>query len=529
MTDDRPVTLGAIPGYHARHRPDHVAILCEDREITYSALHRESNRTANSLLAAGLTDGARVGYLGRESEHYYDIAFGCAKSGSVLVPVNWRLTPAEVRHILRDSEVALLFVEREFEDTAASLAAELPKLRTVVRLDSPTERGAGFVDWKAGRSADEPRQRVTPGDAVAQLYTSGTTGLPKGVVLPHRSFFALAAAMAASGEDWLDWRPDDRSLIGLPGLNIAGLSWAMQGFESGITNVVMRAFIAQDAVRVIQRAKVTMTFVAPAMLQMMLAEPAASPAAFASLRKIAYGGSPIGVDLLTRCMRIMSADFVQAYAATETGNAVVLLPPADHRIGSPLLRSAGRACPGVDVRVVDREGTPLPAGEVGEVRVRTDAVMLGYWRAPAATAAVLSDGWLSMGDAGYLDENGYLFLQDRIRDTIIVAGQNVYPAEVENAIGRHGDVAEVAVIGVPHERWGEAVHACVVLKSGSSATPRQLMLSLRGQIAGYKVPTSYEFLDVLPRNANGKLLRRTLRERFTTQTSVGTGAPVAGS
>jgi acyl-CoA synthetase (AMP-forming)/AMP-acid ligase II len=524
MMDDRPATLGAIPGYHARHRPDHVAIRCEDRAITYSALHRESNRTAGCLLAAGLSGGARVGYLGRESEHYYDIAFGCAKSGAVLVPVNWRLTPTEVRHILRDSEVELLFVEREFEGTAAGLAAELPSLHTVVQLDSPTGRGAGFLNWKAGGSDDEPPQCATPADAAAQLYTSGTTGLPKGVVLPHRSFFALASAMAASGLDWLDWRPDDLSLIGLPGLNIAGLSWAMQGFAAGITNVVMRAFVAQDAVRLIRSARVTMTFVAPAMLQMMLAEPAAEPAAFASLRKVAYGGSPIGVDLLTRCLRVMNAEFIQAYAATETGNAVVLLPPADHQIDSPLLRSAGRACPGVDIRVVDRAGRPLPPGEVGEVCVRTDAVMLGYWRQPEATRAVLSDGWLSMGDAGYLDENGYLFLSDRIRDTIIVAGQNVYPAEVENAIGHHPDVADVAVIGVPHERWGEAVHACVVLKSGSAATPRQLMLSLRGQIADYKVPTSYEFVDTLPRNANGKLLRRSLRERFTASSGVGAGS-----
>jgi acyl-CoA synthetase (AMP-forming)/AMP-acid ligase II len=514
MTDDGPVTLGAIPGYHAQRRPDHVAILCEGRETTYRTLHRESNRTANTLRANGLPPGARVGYLGRESEHYYDIAFGCAKSGTVLVPVNWRLTSPEVRHILRDSDVELLFVEREFEDTVTGMRGELPRLGAMVRLDAGTDRGAGFRAWKAATPEDDPEPCAGPGDPAAQLYTSGTTGLPKGVVLPHRSFFALAAAMTGHRLDWLDWRPDDRSLIGLPGLNIAGLSWSMQGFEAGVTNVVMRAFIAQDAVQLIRQAGVTMTFVAPAMLQMMLAEPSAGPDAFASLRKVAYGGSPIGEDLLTRCMRVMEADFIQAYAATETGNAVVLLPPADHEIGSPLLKSAGRACPGVDLRIVDQSGRPVPPGVVGEVCVRTDAVMLGYWQQPEATEAVLSDGWLSMGDAGYLDENGYLFLRDRIRDTVIVAGQNVYPAEVENAIDRHPAVAEAAVIGIPHERWGEAVHACVVLKPGEAATPRQLMLSLRGQIADYNVPTSYEFVDILPRNASGKVLRRRLRERF---------------
>jgi acyl-CoA synthetase (AMP-forming)/AMP-acid ligase II len=319
--------------------------------------------------------------------------------------------------------------------------------------------------------------------------------------------------MAGNGLDWLDWRPDDRSLIGLPGLNIAGLSWSMQGFEAGVTTVVMRSFVAQEAVALIRRLGVTTTFVAPAMLQMMLAEPAASPEAFASLRKVAYGGSLIGTDLLTACMETMGTEFVQVYSATEAGNAVTLLPPADHQPGSPLLRSAGLAIPGVTVRIAGSQGQFLPAGEVGEVWVQSDAVMLGYWRQPEATRAALADGWLRMGDLGYLDENGYLFVADRVTDTIIVAGQNVYPAEVERALGQHPAVADVAVIGVPHQRWGEAVQACVVLRPGRTATPRQLMMSLRGQIADYKIPVGYEFMDQLPRNGNGKVLRRALRDQ----------------
>jgi acyl-CoA synthetase (AMP-forming)/AMP-acid ligase II len=510
----RLTTLGEIPGHHARRQPDHVAIRCEDRQVTYAALHKESNRTANALCAVGCQPGARIGYLGRESEHYYDIAFGCAKSGTILVPVNWRLTTSEVSHILRDSAAEVLFVERDFLTTVADIRGDLPGLATVVELDTATERGAGFTAWKSAAPDTEPRRPVDPGDPAAQLYTSGTTGLPKGVVLPHRSFFALGAAMAAGGLRWVDWLPDDRSLIGLPGLNIAGLSWSMQGFEAGVTNVVMRAFVPQEAVRLIRDIGVTTTFVAPAMLQMMLAEPTADATAFASLRKVVYGGSPIGVHLLTECLELIKADFVQAYAATETGNAVALLPPADHQVGNPLLAAAGLPCPGVALRIVDRAGNVLPPGEVGEVQVRTPAVMLGYWRQQEATRKALVDGWLSMGDAGYLDDNGYLFLRDRIKDTIIVAGQNVYPAEVENALAAHPAVAEVAVIGVPHTNWGEAVHACVVRRPDAVVTPRQLMLSLKGRIADYKVPTSYEFTDALPRNPSGKVLRRELRERY---------------
>jgi long-chain acyl-CoA synthetase len=514
MTDATPKTLDAIPGFHARRQPGHPAIIFLGHQVTYDELDRESNRSAHALLAAGLAPGARVAFVGKESADYYEIAFACAKSGTVLVPVNWRLTAPEVEWLLRDSHAELLFTEHEFLSTVRKIEGELPHLRTVVETDTGGEPGAGFRAWKSGYPGTSPGVGTDPAGPVAQIYTSGTTGRPKGVVLPHRSFFALGAAMDASGLDWVDWKPGDKSLIGLPGLHIAGLSWSMQGFSAGVTNVVMRMFDSQEAVRLIRDVGVTTTFVAPAMLQMMLGEPAAGPAAFASLRKIVYGGSPISEDLLHRCLRVIKADFVQAYAATETGNAVALLPAPDHLPGSPLLRAAGRPCPGVDVKIAGPGGTALGPREIGEVHVRTPAVMLGYWNLPDTTAQALAGGWLRMGDAGYLDENGYLFLCDRIKDTIIVAGENVYPAEVENALARHPAVSEVAVIGTPHDNWGEAVHACVVLSPGTRVSPRDLMLSLKGQIADFKIPTRYDFVDSLPRNPTGKILRRELRDAF---------------
>jgi acyl-CoA synthetase (AMP-forming)/AMP-acid ligase II len=514
MSMNDTYTLAASIAARAAQRPDHLAVVCEDREVSYAGLHRQSNRTGHALRAAGAGPGARVAYLGKESEHYYDIVFGCAKAGAVLVPINWRLTPAEVDHILRDSGTELLFVEREFAAAAEQIRPSLPRLRTVVEIDLPGERAGGLHAWKAAGPDADLDLATGPADPVVQIYTSGTTGLPKGVVLPNRAFFTFGEAMARHGLDWMDWRPDDVSLIALPGFQIAGLSWAMQGFNAGVTNVVMRMFISQQALHTVERLGVTTTFVAPAMLQMLLAEPEATPDRFASLRKVAYGGSPISPTLLQRSLEVIGCQFLQIYASTETGNVAVCLPPADHYPGSPLLGAAGRAYPGVEVRIIDGSGRPLPSGEVGEICVRTPAHMLEYWGLPEATARTLVDGWIHTGDAGYLDAEGYLFVGDRIKDMIIVAGQNVYPAEVENALARHPAVAEVAVIGIPHQRWGEAIHACVVTRSGRQVTPRELMLATRGHLADFKVPTSYEFVEVLPRNPAGKILRRTLRDPY---------------
>ncbi|GLW89933.1 long-chain-fatty-acid--CoA ligase [Actinokineospora globicatena] len=514
----RPDLITEITGYQAATRPDQVAITCAGTDVTYRDLHLGSNRTANALRAANLAPGARVAYLGKESVHYYDIAFGTAKSEAVLVPVNWRLTPAEVEHILRDAQVELVFAERELVDTVERLRAGLPKLATIVELDTATERGAGFELWRGGQSTVCALPDITPDTPFAQVYTSGTTGLPKGVVLPHRSFFTLRDVLETHAVDWFDLRPDDVSLIGLPGLNTAGLSWSMQGFTAGVTNVAMRMFVSQEAVDLVHRLGVTTTFVAPTMLAMMFAEPNASRAAFGSLRRVVYGGSPISETLLLQCLDMIPGELLQAYSSTEAGNVVTVLPAVDHVVGSRLLASAGKPSPDVEVRVVDADGNPLPDGEQGQVCVRSPALMLGYFNQPEATAKVLRDGWLRMGDVGYLDR-GYLYLLDRVDDTIIVAGQNVYPVEVENVLAAHPAVADVAVVGVPHPRWGESVQAFVVVRPGERVTARDLLLFVRGSLADFKVPTGYEFVDSLPRNPMGKVLRRSLRTALTPERS----------
>ena len=507
-------TVAAVVRFHAERRPDATAVVCDGRRRSYAELHRESNRIAHAIADAGLPPGARVAYLGKESEHYYEIFFGCAKGGTVLVPINWRLAAGEVEHILRDSGSELLFVEDALLGVAEKVRPRLPRLATLVVLGSAA--GDGLAAWLAGHPQTEPPPLPGSGpqDPVIQLYTSGTTGRPKGVVLAQRSFFRIRDALAGAGLDWIDWRDGDVSLIGLPGCHVGGIWWAMQGFAAGVTNVAMPSFDSAGAVRLIRELGVTTACVVPSMLRLMLAEPGVSRADFATVRKIVYGGSPIAESLLREALEVIGAAFAQSYGLTETGNTAICLPPADHVPGSPRMRAAGRPYPGVRVKVVDATGLPVATGEVGEVCLHTPASMVEYWGLAEATQRTLVDGWIHTGDAGYLDRAGYLYICDRIQDMIIVAGEMIYPAEIENVLTKHPAVADAAVIGVPDDRFGEAVHAFVAVRPGHQVGPRDLMLFLVDRIAAFKIPSRFDFVAAVPRNPSGRIQRRELREQF---------------
>jgi acyl-CoA synthetase (AMP-forming)/AMP-acid ligase II len=502
-------TLTDTIAFHATRTPDAVAVRRDGHDMSYDELRRGGDATAWALLADGRRPGDRIAYLGQESEHYFEVLVACARTGTVLVPINWRLTADEIRHILRDSGSRTVFVESAYRPRVDELRAELPELSTVVVLDDPD----GFSAWKAAAQACVLGPGSGPEDPLAQLYTSGTTGLPKGVVLAQRSFFRIRDALAGGGLDWIDWRPGDVVMLGIPSFHIGGLWCAVQGFAAGVTLAIMRTWVARDALQLI-REGVTVGCMVPAMLQMLLAEPGMSPADFRTLRKVIYGGSPISEPLLRRCIEVLDCEFAQIYGLTETGNTAVCLPPDQHLPGSTRLQAAGRPYPGVTLKVIDENGVPLPPGSIGEICIHTPAAMVEYWNRPDATAETLVNGWIHTGDAGYLDDEGYVFIRDRIKDVIIVAGENVFPAEIERVLVTHPAVADAAVIGVPDERWGEAAHACVVLHPGAIATPRELRGHLIGRIADFKVPVSYEIRETLPRNPSGKVLRRVLRDSY---------------
>jgi long-chain acyl-CoA synthetase len=492
----------------AAERPDVVALVHAERELTYAQLHARSSRLAQALLAAGAGEGSRIAYLGRTAPEIVELLFATSKIGAVTVPVNWRLAPPELAVILEDAGAPLLIADAGYAPVARELAASVAHdLRVVVV-------GDAYEEWLAAHPPDDPGGRGESGDTVVQMYTSGTTGVPKGVLTTHRNL----AAAAETSPHWAFDR-DSVSLTPLPMFHIGGIGWAFLGLWNGATTILVSEFDPAAVIDVLERRRVTNAVFVPTMLQMMAAVPGAAERDFAALRSIAYGASPITTPVLKAALRTFRSPLFGVYGLTETTGGVVQLDPADHDPGGPrehLLRSAGRPLPWVQLRVVDPvSGDDRPPGTVGEVWLRAPNVMAGYFNRPAETAAALMpDGWLRTGDGGFVDDHGYLFLTDRIKDMVVSGGENVYPIEVEEALSQHAGVSEVAVIGVPDERWGETVMALVVTAPGASPTADELIAFARGRLAGYKLPRIVEFVSELPRTPSGKVLKRELRDRY---------------
>ena len=359
-------------------------------------------------------------------------------------------------------------------------------------------------------------RRSTADDAM-QIYTSGTTGHPKGARLTHRSL--LTAYERYRGHEmpnWNVWTEDDVSLIPMPCFHIGGTAWGLTTLANGATGVIMRNFDPEEILENIDRYKVSKLFLVPAAMKIVAELPRASEVDFSQLKFMLYGASPMPLPLLEQAIDVFKCGFAQFYGMTETSGTISALPPEDHNVkGNERMRSVGKALRGVEIVILDDAGNILPPREIGEIVTRSTMNMAGYWKLPKATEETLdNEGWLRTGDIGYLDKDGYLFLKDRKKDMIISGGENIYPAEVENAIFEHPKIADVAVIGIPDPKWGEAVKACIVMKSGKIVTEAELIAWTREKIAKYKCPKSVDFLDTLPRNPSGKVLRRLLREPY---------------
>jgi acyl-CoA synthetase (AMP-forming)/AMP-acid ligase II len=508
---DQIAGVADIPRLQARERPGAEALWFEGAGFTFGELDRLSNRLANALIARGLKPGERISCLGRNNAEFFMLWLGAVKARVTLAPINWRLAPPEMAFILRDAGSRLLVVGHDFADVVDIIVSDLPDLHGLVQFEAGHERWPGFHDWIAAYPDTDPNLAAEPDDDVIQLYTSGTTGLPKGVQLTEAN--ALAALRSGVEGRWADYEAGKTYLAVMPLFHVAGCMLSLMGLVAGARVAITREVDTAEIIRLIGELKVAYAFMAPTVINRLLHTPGAAQGDYSSLERIIYGASPIAAEVLVQARALTGAGFTQLYGLTETTGGGTILTPADHDAGH--LRACGKPGPGYEFRVVLEDGRLAAPRDVGEIQIRSGAVMKGYWARPQATReAIDAEGWFRSGDAGFFCEQGFLHIHDRVKDMILTGGENVYPAEVENALFGHPAVADACVIGVPDDQWGEAVKAIVVLKAGAKADPEALIAHCRGSIAGFKTPKSVEFTDVLPRNPSGKLLRRELRKPY---------------
>jgi long-chain acyl-CoA synthetase len=498
-------------GAEGRDRP---MLTFGERVVTWAAMDERTSRVARGLAAEGVGAQDRVAFVDKNGPEYFEVLLGGGKANAVNVAVNWRLAPAEMAYIVNDARARILFVGGEFLAHLEALERGLTTVKKVVVLGAHS-RHECYDAWVGRQPPVDPDVPSTPGDVAMQLYTSGTTGLPKGVMLTNANLGALLPSVSPR------WGFDATSvnLVAMPLFHIGGSGWALVGMWHGCHSVLLREFVPAAVLDALVRHRVTNALFVPAMLQALTQVPGAADGDYGALRTIVYGASPITDEVLVRALRTFHCPFIQVYGLTETTGAITQLDAADHQPDGPrarLLRSAGKPFPWVELRVVDpATGEDQGPGVVGELWTRSVQNMKGYWNRPDETVrTVTPDGWLKTGDAGYRDEDGYVFLTDRVKDMIISGGENIYPAEVENVLADHPDVADVAVIGVPDARWGETVKAVVVPRPGAAVTAEAIIAFARARISHYKCPTSVDCVDALPRNPSGKLLKRELREPY---------------
>ena len=484
-------TIAQLLRWRAQRHPELAATWFQGRMRTFADLDASTSALAAGLVRdLGVQAGDRVAILDKNSDEYLELLFALDKAGAVAVPVNWRLTPPEVAKVVGDADPVAVVVGDELRSAADQVGC----------------RVLGFGELPRG--GDDPHRDRE--DAVTwMLYTSGTTGLPKGAMLTNLNLLGLAGPVSFEAPEL---REGARGLVAMPLYHIGGCGWGLAVLTQGATAVVVREVIPQQLLQVMAEQRVNSAFLVPAVLLFLTQVPDVEQTDFSALQNILYGASPISQDLLLRSIEVFQCRFTQLYGLTETTGAVTALRHEDHH-GEQLL-SCGRPMFGADIRVVDALDQEVPAGEIGEVVYRGPGTMHGYWRRPDDTATAIRDGWFHSGDAGSMDANGFVYIRDRIKDMIVSGGENIYPAELESVLMDHPDVADVAVIGVPDEKWGETVRAIVVRRPGSELTGDELIEWSRSRLAGYKRPRGVDFTDTIPRNPSGKILKRELREAF---------------
>jgi long-chain acyl-CoA synthetase len=495
--------IGQLLTRAAQLYPTNTAWLAGARPVPYREVDERVTRLASALCHLGLKTGDRVGMLLPSSAEAIEVMFAAMRAGLVIVPLNVRLRPEEHAAIAADAGCSVLIHDGQFPATVTALR---DKVTTV----AVGEAAAG--DWRyedlLASGADHLDFQPGPDDLAWLFYTSGTTGRPKGVMLTHRNLLTMVSINLV---DLNTPQPTDVLLHALP-ISFAGGFFMLHHVARAVTHVFLPRFDPSSFFQAVERHRVTTTALVPTMISMLVRFPERQGRDLSSLRTIFYGGAPLHAERLREALEAFGPVFLQSYGLGEAPLTVTVLGKDEHH--GPQAQSAGRAVTMVSLRIQDDDWNPLPVGATGEIAVRSDLIMRGYWNLPDATADVLKDGWFRTGDIGHLDESGYLFISDRKKDLIKSGGASVSPREVEEVVHLHPSVQEVAVIGVPDETWGEAVKALVVLKSGAQASEDELISFCKERLASFKKPRSVEFVTDLPRGATNKILRRTLRERY---------------
>lgn len=515
-------TLTDLLTCQATLSPDQIAFYFLGESYTFAQFDSFVKQLTDWLISYGIAQGDRIVFVGKDAIDGYALLFAASQIGAVLVPVNWRLTATEVAYIIDDCQASLLIVQDEFTSLSSNTT------------HTCTFSYGNLLDttFLAEHVGHEQTTSHTPFNSsldtgAVMLYTSGTTGKPKGVLLAHRTFFSLPQNMLDVGDTWMNIQPSDTLLLTLPMFHIGGLWWAIQGLRNTAAGVIEPMFVPWRALELIENHEVSLAALVPAMLAACLNEPDCEDTDLTSIRGVLYGGSPISAALLAQAMQHFNAEYFQIYGLTETGNMAVCLRPEDHLPnanrndipGLDRVGIVGKPLPSVNVEVRKSDEqdnfTLCEPHEIGEIFIQSPSVMLQYWNKPQATSETLNDGWIRTGDAGYFDADGYLMVCDRIKDMIIRAGENLYPAEIESALASHPAIKEVAVIGVPHEQWGEEVLAVVVLHEAiTQLTVSEIQSTLSDTLALHKHPTRLETIASLPRNPSGKVLKHKLREPY---------------
>jgi len=501
-----------ISRYQSRINGDKTALVFEGRETTYAEVEKRACQIANGLINEQCSPGSRIGYLGKNSDSYFEVLSGTARANTVIAGANWRLAAPELEYVLNNAETEVLFVGAEFYDVIELIRSSLTSVRKVIAIDGGHSEWQALAEWRDAQSDIDPMVPIDIDDDVVQMYTSGTTGHPKGVQLTNGNYLALLNQAANGG--WADWQSGESVIVAMPTFHVSGSNLGVLGMAQGLKNIIVKDVDPVVILDLLEQYRVRYAFFVPAVILFLNSIPGVQNRDFSNLEMILYGASPISQDVLSTAQGIFKCKFCQVYGLTETGGAGTVLLPEDHEPSRGKLNSCGKAGPGSQVRIIGAQAVDAAPNVVGEIAYASACLMKGYWKNDEATAKAIVDGWFYTGDAGYLDEDGFLYIHDRIKDMIVSGGENVYPAEVENALADHPAVADVAVIGVPDEKWGEAVKAVVVLKPGETANEADIIQYTKRKIAGYKTPKSIDFVDVLPRNPTGKLLKRELRAPY---------------